>query len=593
MVSVRASLTTIAALALTLPAYAAATQVVLPGLVEEVVEGHTVFAVVEKVRFENRTVEAAAVAVLVRERSVSRSNFKGVLWFNDQYLVSPTYVNRTSFRYPCGGSILAVNAGDPDPRTMSVSYNRVDQVQVRDDRADDPYDTLGQEDAAYEDPDPGAYRQSADYSNLGRAHRRDYDNGAAIDDAGTPGATPGSFQPRANSWLDVDDDYNRVTSSTVTGVLNYVESYLVTDPNDHAWVVDKYDGISTVSVDLDAVGGVAITTSRFPVWAVNVLGRSAFVPDDGERSCPPFTDDPWGQSRLYSTHASASAALCSVTGSPTVPDACPTAPPGLGADTDGDGIPTDGWDSKPPILGYYEPTDPATGGGASYCYDGNERQGPNVGVAPGSGCGHSADANPLRIYNAVLYFMLGPEDVYVTGADPHGASDTNACEETPSYNGLYGPIGKAPTEWLCPGGDEHAEGNSHPFNPPGVYVPTAFDPVSGGPIGGTGRWHDVWSWNRECSLGYAIDAYGPIEADGKSECDPAEHAIHNRGFIDVYYSPVARPFEPPVRAFAVLDHEGSLDEFHENNAPQPRPHPENVPPDADVDVLGSAWLSES
>ncbi len=587
----------VAAVALVaVPAYAAATQIVLPGVTEEVVEGHTVFAVIEKARFTNVTIEAAAVAVLVREREVARENFKGVLWFNDQFLVSPYVSNINSARYPCGGAVIAVNTGDPDPRTMLVSYDQTDQLQEFFNDPADPYDTTSQEDSAYENPDPLLYEQSGDYTFAGLYHNREYDSAVAIDDSGAPGATPGSFQPKANSWLDYDETYNRVTSSTVTGVLNYVESYLITDPNDHTWVVDKYNGISTVSVDLSVPGSAAITTSTFPLWVVNILGKPVFTPDDGMRSCSPFTDDPWQQSRINQAFITADNAVCSVTAATPVPDSCPSDPPGLGVDTDGDGVPIDGLDAKPPAIGYYEPTDPATNGGATYCYDGNSLQGSNVGRAPGTGCLHGGPgANPLRLYNAVLYFYLGPLDVYITHAEAHAADDTNGCEETATYNGLYGPIPKAPTEWLCPLGDEHKEGNSHPFNPPGIYLPTIFDPTTGAPIAGTGEWYDIWSFNRECSMGFDEYPLLPLELDTppKNSCDANEHDIHNRGEIDLYFSGTARPMEPPARAFAILDYEGRTDEFHENNGdPGTAPAP-NHPGTPDFDPLPATYLADS
>ncbi len=612
----RALVLALAVSVVSVPAYAAASQFVFPGLVEEVVEGHTVFASIEKARFTNVTIEAAAVGVLVREQSVATELVKGVLWFNDQFLTSPSHNGKENTRYPCGGAVLAVNAGDPDPRTMLVSYDGTDQLTEAFNSPTDPYDALAQEDGEYEDPDPGVYAQSGDYTLLGLYHDREYDSGVAIDDAGAPGAaTPGAFQPRTNAWLDYheDDDADpktgdRVTSSLVTGVLAYVESYLVTDPNDRTWVVDKYDGVSTVAIEPGNPGAIAIATSRFPTWVVNVLGKPVFVPDDGVASCPPFVDDPWQQSRLAQVFVHADERACSFTTtqptlSPVLPDVCPSDAPGaFGGDANGDGLPIDGLDLKPPAIGYYEPTDPATNGGASYCYDGKAPIGLNAGRPPGSGCLHYPDPhtpfdpwNRLRLYNSVLYFYLGPGDVYITHAEAHAADDTNACEETASYNGLYGPVAKAPTEWLCPGGDEHKEGNSHPFNPPGLYVPTAFDPLTGAPIAGTGEWYDVWSANRECSMGF--DAYPllPLELDTppKSSCDASEHVVHNRGVIDLYYSPTARPMEPPARVFAVLDYEGRTDEFHENNGDPgtaPSPHHPGTP---DFDPLPSSYLSES
>ncbi len=86
---------------ISMPAFVAAEQFDLGPKNEQVVEGHTVFALLEKQR------QGTAVAVLVRE------NQPKVLWFNDQYLVGEEP------RYPCGGHVMAVNEGDPDPRDFS------------------------------------------------------------------------------------------------------------------------------------------------------------------------------------------------------------------------------------------------------------------------------------------------------------------------------------------------------------------------------------------------------------------------------------------------------------------------------------------
>lgn len=102
---------------------AAASPIVTPPQLERLVEGHTVFTVIEPVAPALEKGElAAAVAVLVRERSfyTTRFRFPGVLWFNDQYLVDPVD-DRDAWdrvRYPCSGAVLVVNAGDPDPRIL-------------------------------------------------------------------------------------------------------------------------------------------------------------------------------------------------------------------------------------------------------------------------------------------------------------------------------------------------------------------------------------------------------------------------------------------------------------------------------------------
>lgn len=113
-----------AVLAMAVPALGAATPIVVPPVPEQLVEGHTVFTVIEIVAKTqtNETRFAAAVAVLVREyqQAARAQRFPGVLWFNDQYLVNPSAANNNfdAFRYPCGGAVMAVNAGDPDPRVV-------------------------------------------------------------------------------------------------------------------------------------------------------------------------------------------------------------------------------------------------------------------------------------------------------------------------------------------------------------------------------------------------------------------------------------------------------------------------------------------
>lgn len=99
-----------------------AAPLVTPPEVDSLVEGHTVFTIVEVARV-TRSEEVhfgAAVAVLVREHEVAQhaARFPGVLWFNDQYLVDPVTVvasDEETVRYPCTGAVLAVNEGDPIP----------------------------------------------------------------------------------------------------------------------------------------------------------------------------------------------------------------------------------------------------------------------------------------------------------------------------------------------------------------------------------------------------------------------------------------------------------------------------------------------
>lgn len=605
----------VAAIALlSVPAYAAATYIVVGGLQEQVVEGHTVFAVIEKARFRNVTIEAAAVAVLVREKVVERENFKGVLWFNDQFLVSPYNIDSGYVRYPCGGAVMAVNAGDPDPRTMLIAYDNTDQLENAygnfvydegtigadaDPHGDDDQDTLSQ---------GGDYHIDEDTTWIGPPVPATTVTVVDGDDSPVGGNSPTGVPGNANVGVfDPDGLTNPTTLPTVytnaaTGVpflYNYEESYLITDPNDHTWIIDKYTGITVDSLDLNT-GTLTETTTTFPLWVVNILGKPVFTPDDAAASCPPFVDDPWQQAIINENFVIADDAVCSTTTANGVP-VCPSSPPGIGSDPNGDGVPLDGMDAKPPAVGYYEPTQ--TGGldegTVSYCYEGNAQ--PRAGDAtraPGSGCDHQMtylppppdsypfyfgldladrDGNhPLRLYNALLYFYTqdcetgsNADDVLAVACFvPHGLDDTNGCQ--------------AFTEWHCPtwvfadtdgdgiadayvpgAEDDDMEGNSHPFNPPGLYVPTTFDPSTGAQIAGTGEWYDFWAINRACSLGYSPQ--GDVDANGQPVCNRLEHTEHDRGLIDIYYSATARPLEPPVRSFAELDYEGRIDEFHENN----------------------------
>lgn len=637
----------VAAIALlSVPAYAAATQIVVGPLTEQVVEGHTVFAVIEKARFRNQTIEAAAVAVLVRERVQERENVKGVLWFNDQYLVSPSNIDSAFTRYPCGGAVIAVNAGDPDPRTMLVGYNDTDSytniMSANFGTSGDEQDVLSQDEdysnfALFDDPPPSQGPLGTTPADSFFVDGPGVTHAETMNDAGTPGATtPGSFQPDGNAWVDVSDPDGlsnptilpTVSTSTPTGLFNYEESYLITDPNDHTWIIDKYNGITVDSINLNT-GDLVETTSLFPLWVVNILGKPVFTPDDGILSCSPFVDDPWQQAVINENFVIADELACDTTtaAGPPVPVTCPSSPPGLGVDVDGDGVPTDGLDAKPPAIGYFEPTQTggADEGTVSYCYEGNAQPRPGEAArAPGSGCNHGMTYlppppdetllfgfgnaldlgdrqgnHPLRLYNALLYFYTEDcetgsniDDVRAVACFvPHNLDDTNGCQ--------------AGTEWHCPtwvfadtdgdgipdsyvpgAEDDDLEGNSHPFNPPGLYVPAVFDPTTGTQVGGTGEWYDFWAINRACSTGYSdVDT----DANGQPVCNRNEHIEHDRGLIDLYFSPSARPLEPPLRSFAELDYEGRIDEFHENNEnPNANPGEPGHPgtPDNDLAPLG-------
>lgn len=117
---------------LVLPAVGAAATIVVPPVPEQLVEGHTVFTVIEVRNATNITQEEfhAAVAVLVREvdQRVNANRFPGVLWFNDQYLVNPSAsVSRVvEARYPCTGAVLGVDVTAADPRASADTVNPLD-----------------------------------------------------------------------------------------------------------------------------------------------------------------------------------------------------------------------------------------------------------------------------------------------------------------------------------------------------------------------------------------------------------------------------------------------------------------------------------
>jgi hypothetical protein len=142
-------LTLALALALGLSSVGAAVSYANP-VVEQLVEGHTVFSVVEVARAKERTQAdefAAAVAVLVQEtthRPALANRFAGVLWFNDQYLTESSSSYRTQRperRTPCTGAVLAVNAGDADPRAGGTAAFHAG-TYVESYRVTDPNDRL-------------------------------------------------------------------------------------------------------------------------------------------------------------------------------------------------------------------------------------------------------------------------------------------------------------------------------------------------------------------------------------------------------------------------------------------------------------------
>lgn len=313
---------------LVLPAVGAAAVIAVPPVPEQLVEGHTVFTVIELAanRTSAREEFAAAVAVLVREveREVDATRFPGVLWFNDQYLTPPTNnVDRNvNVRHPCTGAVLAV-------------------------------------DSLY------------------------------------------GFDPR--------DEFNGVLAAPT-----YVESYLITDPNDYQWIVDKWDGADGF------------------IWTVAINNNQAgySTRDDGESNCAPREDmrrgvyiDPLG------TRVASPIGGCEVPGPDLNDDPGPS-----------------GDDCR---YRYYDPgrhdADPTDS------YD--------------EGMGYPCENCPNLQYNAVLYMFLADlNDVGVLKDHTDGSADRMA--DVSGCHAEYGGYtGSTPRSWPCPADDDNREGNSHAYNP--------------------------------------------------------------------------------------------------------------------------------
>ncbi len=101
--NIRKLLVALVVAAIAAPAMASATTFSSGPKNEQVVEGHTVFALIEKVN------QGWAIAGLVREITPK------VLWFNDQYLVGD------EDRYPCGGFVFAVPEGSQSPMSRGIN----------------------------------------------------------------------------------------------------------------------------------------------------------------------------------------------------------------------------------------------------------------------------------------------------------------------------------------------------------------------------------------------------------------------------------------------------------------------------------------
>lgn len=573
-----------AVLVMAVPALGAATPIVVPPVPEQLVEGHTVFTVIEIAAVTNTSEVrfAAAVAVLVREYAANNAaqRFPGVLWFNDQYLVNPEQSESASkyFRYPCGGAVMAVNRGDPDPRVVIA--------RIGDGGAGDT--TIGPSSYTYDSADywtkpyPGTYSYENDYA-----------------------------------WIGVDPDATEVYSDTVIGSLagdvdgntfgfappwDYEESYLITDPNDHSWVIDKYnfytrDGVSGLQNVNNLNSKLGVTTDpletiyEFPVWVVNILGTPVFAPDYGNsvgflgerfgENCAPFKDlleDVLAPAQLPCGFNSVSYDTGVAEPDPYVNPA-DLANTNLTA-TSGNNVTVDegfdqvaGYSGVPPwtddpCAGYEDP------GATGYCYGGQAAgtTGCETVHGPTGNCNYNvhkdgsgapatcADGSagfvnkPLRQYNALLYFELHDLRVFSGETKDHNvgsadyALDTNGCAEEQYTWGPNPPL--AAYDWQCPNMDDNAEGNSHPFHPTAHTPPDVeqciFDPTRTNHGGST---------------------YVPVYTEGGAGTDwykqgaPCDY-VHTTRDIDVYFSPGGRPFPPVIRVFTVTDLEGSAAPFN-------------------------------
>ena len=545
-----------AVLVMAVPALGAATPIVVPPVPEQLVEGHTVFTVIEIVAATatNETRFAAAVAVLVREYQADNraQRFPGVLWFNDQYLVNPTQDAQAgqSFRYPCGGAVMAVNAGDPDPRMVIA---RVTTPGVQADLPDSADDETGDVDVGGVSATYGDDSYTYDSPPWTKPYGGTYSYG---NDYAWIGAEGGSLNATNPSWDPVlySDTVVGATLGSLMTPFDYEESYLITDPNDHSWIIDKYefytrDG-NEGSDNLDNFLGAdpLETEYAFPVWVVNMLGTPVFVTDNGIENCTAYKD------LIENVEEGLAADATAISGQNV---SLPNKETAFCGQFGTGGAPPY---TDDPCAGYSEPSQ------NGYCYGGQDAtegcyQGP-----PGNcdynanydGSGPAVDActggpeyvnTPARRYNALLYFKL--EDLYVADAPRDhsaGSTDTNGCSEEQVAWGPNPP--QAAYDWPCPGGDDNAEGNSHAFHP---AYPATTPP------------HTV---EQDCADSF----YGPNPANhgGSTYVDPTTPAydgwyqvtapcdfLHATRNIDVYFSPGGRPFIPPMRNFALIDLDGS------------------------------------
>lgn len=510
-----------AVLVMAVPALGAATPIVVPAVPEQLVEGHTVFTVIEIAKVSNTTESrfAAAVAVLVREYQAANkgTRFPGVLWFNDQYLVSPEQgvSAGNAIRYPCGGAVMAVNRGDPDPRMVMVRTDVDGDVTT--------FGTSSQTYSGWNYPADGTYSYGSDAALVG----------ADVDTAsGT--ATVSSDTLVSGAVWDADP-------FGVAGPYDYEKSYLITDPNDHSWVIDVYNFYTrdSVTVSADPANPVTVdsmtadnaagadptrTSYGFKVWVVNLQGSPVFRPDEGTfNTCLPFVDT-----------------IQTVLDTPDGTVTCTTQedPTELIGDQSVQGTPNvQNRVTDDPCAGYDEPS---TNG---YCYAGQPQTA--AGTCPNG---------PDRYYNALLYFEL--QDLSVAGAAKDhsvASTDTNGCaQETTSP--------QASMDYPCPGGDDDLEGNSHPFHPESAGSPPHTDEETCDPyFEGDGANHGGSTYTDP-----GVDG-GEWFAGGN--CDD----IHGTRNIDIYFSGAGRPWAPITRNFVITDTDGSNEPFH-GVGTAPNPH---------------------
>lgn len=191
--------------------------------------------------------------------------------------------------------------------------------------------------------------------------------------------------------------------------LGYRESYLITDPNDYVWIVDRFDVVNVAAVPNE----------------VDVMQDLQMDDDDGPGTAPDYDDHEDGDLRVR--YGPAPGTTSSVTTYLAVEPVWSV--PVLGVDA------ADTRASCPPYVDLASHDDDS----ATAAYE------------------DGGDGSPARLYNAVLFFYF--DELLPTGAKVHGA---NALDDTDATGCEAG------TEWECDAAgaeDDGREGNSHPFNP--------------------------------------------------------------------------------------------------------------------------------